>query len=141
MPQSIAQLNDTTALAWRSLLDELQGEYSAQLYQGPGRVDAKNLQLIWVQLLSNAALRKLETIGACRYQPKLPRFWLYAPHSQFANPQGSIWRHVPRQVAQPSCSWVEVSHCPKRSGSAGAGRLPWFYKASGSGISINVGRT
>eukprot|EP00966_Prymnesium_polylepis_P184761 4282086-Prymnesium_polylepis.1 len=72
------------------------------------------------------------------------------------NPKDAVWlTSLPALSvadAVPSHGWVEIAHCaqtPRKPRGYGAGvRHPswkfgpaWFYVASGSGVSINVGRT
>ena len=138
------------AAPWHALVDELQGNYSIELYGKPNSVDADHLQLIWTPLLTPAALEALQMLGVCHFQPEQEQPLFY-PLSLAANPRGSVWKRAALPVGPtPSHSWVEVTHC----GKSGQGRnedgtpaaivddaVPWFYPARGSGVSINVGRT
>ena len=58
------------AAPWHALVDELQGNYSIELYGKPNSVDADHLQLIWTPLLTPAALEALQMLGVCHFQPE-----------------------------------------------------------------------
>ena len=127
--------------AWRRLTRLLQFDYSRALYRAAGLVDGEALNLIWLPLLSDAAMRLLTQMGVCWWEPRLPDHPLHAPHS-LSSPRDCVWRHTTER-AVPSHGWVEVTHTnlfpwhPERK----SDKLPWLYVARGSGISLNVGRT
>ena len=129
-----------SGLAWESFAARhLQTAYSRALYGAPGLVDPEALQVVWTPLLSPAALSDLRA-SVCLWEPgsvggvDLP---LHAPYSLVANPL-AIWRFVPAPAPIPSHTFVEVTHSARGSDTAA---FPWFYVASGSGVSLNVGRT
>ena len=140
--QALPTYSDDT---WRHLVDRLQGDYSQALYHRSHQVDWTSLNIVWLPLLDAGTTNVLTQMGVCFWEPRflnvplenrsleLP---LHAPHSP-TSPDASVWRHTEQQGIE-SYGWVEVTHTdePQRKG-----RLPWFYVAHGSGVSLNVGRT
>ena len=78
-----------------------------------------------------------------------PGHLLVSPGHGDADPRDSVWLwpNALRAEPVPSHKWVEVSHCAisaglqRQCGSKCGQGLMWFYRAVGSGVSLNVGRT
>ena len=165
---SLAQYSSTSASQTVSgvLGPLLQAQYSSRLYGAPGRVDLHSLRIVWLAMLPHAALRAIGEVGVCRAEAKPPLQPFLTTIDLNANPRDAMWvdQHWSGEVAdggagphggrnlgwllqsQPAAnnSWVEVTHCP-RPAVPGAPRWKqcpmWLYAASGSGVSINLGRT
>lgn len=138
--QDPAPRSNYSAMAWSSLVHQLQGDYSKALYRNHDQVDEKLVNIIWLPLLDTSTLGLLTEIGVCLRGPSfasqtLP---LHAPHSP-TSPGASVWRHTELKGIE-SYGWVEVTHTAIKKEYA-SGALPWFYVAHGSGVSLNVGRT
>lgn len=137
--------------SWAEFVEQLQGNYSKTLYGRTGQVDVASLNLIWLPLLSAPAFDRLDKMGVCMWEPRLPEVGLsdgnvslpiHGPHSSWSNPL-AVWRYT-EQRGIPSHQWVEVAHTAvglEAHPDGNVDGLPWFYVAHGSGVSINVGRT
>ena len=126
------------------------GNYSQQLYRGPGRVPRTTappgpgqLRFLWFGLLSPAQRAAVRALGICADASDAPTRALFAPLSRTNEPPGAVWRHADNATAMhvPSHGYVEVTHCARTRGARTRGGAMWFYAAAGSGVSVNVGRT
>ena len=144
---------------------ELQGEYSRRLYGDVARVAIDTLQFVWLGLLTDRALRRVdEAGGVCRRNAKYAMPPFFAPMHVTTDPPDSMWVRrnlfVSRNAPLRNFTWVEVSHCgmlhegadaAARAASSAVGLTTaaatmasgggWLYVARGSGVSLNVGRT
>ena len=58
------------------------------------------------------------------------------------DPPNTVWLyHPPPYASVPSGAWVEVVHCANSIAQLFEERGYWCYKASGSGVWLNVGRS
>jgi len=126
---------------------EIQGDYSTELYGAPGRAPSElELRVVWLELLSPAALLKLGKARLCSSRGGVPDRPFFMPMEYH---QSLLWLHQPvaRFKPVPAHSWVEILHCAKRSDAipVGAPRFKatplWAYATPGSGVSMNVGHT
>lgn len=135
--------------------------YSGQLYSSPhATAQMRSLRIIWLSLLPPPARALITSIGVCKLSAQPPLQPLFAPIGIGAqiSPSDSVWiAHRGRAESIPSDGWAEVTHCPgwadhaatERNGSANSmhwhapwlAAPMWLYVASGSGVSINVGKT
>lgn len=140
-----ADLVRPTALCTlRGELADLIGKtnYSRRLFGLPRMPDNFTMNFVWLSLLPAATLREIASLGVCprqglRADGKCPT--MYANHSQASTPRNSLWLYERLQTPVASGSWVEVTHCAQGP-EANHGQT-WAYVASGSGLSVNVGRT
>ena len=138
-PSPPPSMPPSAAEAWtRFASRHLQANYSLALYGAPNLVDVSRLNLVWLPLLSIAALSDLQAVGVCLWEPVGFEMPLHAPHSSLSNPL-AVWRNTPQEPV-PSHGWIEVTH-DVRGGRSDPPNFPWFYVARGSGVSLNVGRT
>lgn len=131
------------------VLNDLQGAYSVALYGAEGRApDISKLRIVWMPLLSNATLLALAQVGLCHKAARPPLHPFYWSHSRINhNPRNAVWiRPIVADRPAANHTWLEVTHCAwkhdphihRTDGDAG----PMFlYAATGSGVSINTGRT
>ena len=81
----------------------LQGNYSVALYGAPNRVPLGSLKLVWLQLLSERALRTIAAAGGiCLLHAKFLFPTFYSPH----NPKHVL--PVPRAHVRFQC-WSSLS--------------------------------
>ena len=119
-----------------ALRDSLLGAYSQKLYRGISRIPpAHSLKIVYLRLLDNATLlSRVQRVCQCNSAlENVDPF--YKTHSWSHNIADAVWMHGD-DSAIGNHQWAEVTHCPDE-----AEHGAWFYVASGSGISINVGKT
>ena len=132
----------------------LQGSYSRTLYGAEGRVPLQELRLIWLDLLPRRSLELLSQVGMCKWEAKPPLQPFYFVQDMQSNPVDAMWvSRGPARTPLPSNAWVEVTHCSNERATRERRKVEsmplmrwkhqpmWFYVASGSGVSINLGRT
>lgn len=108
-------------LVFLLLEHHLQGNYSTALYGAPGRVPLQNLNLVWLQLVSEKALLDIAaTGGICLLHSHFMFPIFYSPHNPKFDPVGAMWirRNYGKSFSPPisNHSWVEVTHCGASSG-------------------------
>ena len=138
----------------------VDSNYSTVLYDAPLRMPVDRLQVVYLGLLPDEVLRRINLAGGvCRHHAKFPLPPFFAPLHRHTDPEDAMWirRNTFHSYAstEPNNSWVEVTHCgtqtPKASTHAGGTKIEgrasyhtmgaWFYVAHGSGVSLNVGRS
>ncbi|EOD17700.1 hypothetical protein EMIHUDRAFT_209625 [Emiliania huxleyi CCMP1516] len=124
-------------------LHDIQGAYSTAVYGAPGRVDLHALRVVYLRLLSDAAVRSVARVGVCHKTarpPRQPFYWAHAVSEH--SPLDTLWVRPARPERPfPNGSWVEVTHCPWADDRDETTHAMFLYYAAGSGLSINLGRT